>query len=81
MVNGLRPFTLRPLCVARDLGWCDHDYPRCGGHTSDSSVTKLPVLVAPASLIGSELSYEPGSGPRFAPLLCLKDTAMDINNV
>jgi hypothetical protein len=40
-----------------------------------------PVLGAPASLIVSELSYEPGSGPRFAPLLCLKDTAMDINNV
>jgi hypothetical protein len=20
-------FTLRPLCVARGLGWCDHDYP------------------------------------------------------
>jgi hypothetical protein len=48
-------------------------------YVTDSS--NPPVLVAPASLIGSELSYEPGSGPRFAPLLCLKDTAMDINNV
>lgn len=27
-----RPFALRPPSVARDLGWCDHDYPRWGGH-------------------------------------------------
>ena len=39
------------------------------------------VLGATGFYLGSELSYEPGSGPRFAPLLCLKDTAMDINNV
>ena len=25
-------FALRPGSVARDLGWCDHDYPRWGGH-------------------------------------------------
>jgi hypothetical protein len=47
-------FALRPLRVARDLKRCDHDYSSCGGHTSDSSVTKLPVLGSPASLIGSE---------------------------
>ena len=27
-------FTLRPLCIARDLGWCDDDYHRWGGHTA-----------------------------------------------
>ena len=76
MVNGLRPFTLRPLCVARDLGWCDHDYPRCGGHTSDSSVTKLPVLDTPASLIGSELSVCLAPALRFAPPRCRRGCLM-----
>jgi len=40
------------LCVARDLGWCDYDYPLCGGHTLDDTHTP-PVLGAPASIIGS----------------------------
>src|SRR5215218_5171968 len=48
-------FALRPLRVARNLGWCDHDHPRWGEHTSESTVTTPPVLGAPASLIGSEL--------------------------
>jgi hypothetical protein len=27
--------------VARDLGWCDHDDPRWGGHTSPCSAHRL----------------------------------------
>jgi hypothetical protein len=51
-----RGLHLAPLCVARDLGWCEHDYPRWGGHTLCRGQLKgPPVLVAPASLIGSEL--------------------------
>src|SRR5215213_9622330 len=38
--RGLR---FAPLCVARDLGRCDHDYPRRGAHTMESIVTS-PVL-------------------------------------
>src|SRR5215207_11225145 len=34
-------YALRPRAVARDLGWCDHDYPRWGGHTPESTVTTL----------------------------------------
>jgi hypothetical protein len=48
---------LRPLSIARDLGRCDHDYPRGGGHTSTESTATYSVLGAPASIIGSELSY------------------------
>src|SRR5215218_523059 len=47
------------LCVARVLGWCDHDYPRWGGHNIPVRLTTVQlfhVLVAPASLIGPELS-------------------------
>jgi hypothetical protein len=45
------------LFFARDLGWCDHDYPRWGGHnTTPRCVAKLPVLGEPASILGSELS-------------------------
>src|ERR671915_592005 len=38
-------FALCPLCVARDLRWCDHDYPRWGGHTSES-MQQLPPCSA-----------------------------------
>jgi hypothetical protein len=50
-------FALAPLrSVARDLGWCDHVYPRWGGHnTTPRCVARLLVLGTPASLIGSEL--------------------------
>ena|SRR5215213_2582625 len=27
------------LCVARDLGWCDHTYPRWGVHTTTQSAS------------------------------------------
>jgi hypothetical protein len=50
----LRP----PLCVARDLGWCEYDYPRWGGHTPESIVTST-VLGASASIMGSELLQDP----------------------
>ena len=49
------------LCVARDLGWCDHDHPRCGGHTPASALT-LPALGSPASVRGSELLQDPSRG-------------------
>jgi hypothetical protein len=51
-------FALRPLCVARDLVWCEHDYPRWGGHTPESIVTSA-VLGASASIMGSELLQGP----------------------
>jgi hypothetical protein len=53
--RGLR---FAPLCVARDLGRCDHDYPRWDAHTMESIVTS-PVLGALASIMGSELLQAP----------------------
>jgi hypothetical protein len=47
-------FALRPLRVARELGWCDHDYPRWDAHTMPICTCNTPVLGAPASIIGSE---------------------------
>jgi hypothetical protein len=41
-----RPFTLRPLRIARDLGWCNHDYSRCGGHATETIVTTSPTCSA-----------------------------------
>jgi hypothetical protein len=61
-------FTLCPLCVARDLGWCEHDYPRWGGHTLCHGQIKGPVRVAPASIIGSELPVQLGSDPSLCPV-------------
>src|SRR5215216_93879 len=54
-----------PLRVARDLGWCDHDYPRWGEHTSSPGKHPgtTPGLGSSASIIGSELSSLLGSGP------------------
>src|SRR5215212_8888332 len=34
-------FALRPVCVARDLGWCDHVCTRWGGHNSSNSIRQL----------------------------------------
>ena len=34
-------FALRPLCVARDLGWCGHDYFRWGGHISNRKHSQI----------------------------------------
>ena len=57
-------FALRPLGVARGLVWCEHDYPRWGGHTPESIVTST-VLGASASIMGSELLH--GSPLRAPP--------------
>ena len=57
------------LCVARDLGGCEHDYPRWGGHTPESIVTST-VLGASASIMGSELLHGPpptGSDSSLCP--------------
>src|SRR5215213_10475491 len=55
---GRGPSLWRPLRVARDLEWCDHDYPRWGGHTLCRGQIKAPVLGAPASIMGrSFLDY------------------------
>jgi hypothetical protein len=56
-----RPFALRTsfASVARDLGRCDHDYPRWGVHTPESTTPTSSVLGAPASLMGSELPQYP----------------------
>jgi hypothetical protein len=61
-------YALRPLCVARDLGWCNHEYPRWGGHiTIPKSIATTSVLGASASIMGSELSVQLGSGPSVCP--------------
>jgi hypothetical protein len=52
------------LCVARDLGWCEYDYPRWGGHTP-----------AHRLLSWGRSSYRPPLGAptlRFAPPRCPK---------
>jgi hypothetical protein len=54
-----RGFALRPQSVAQERQWCEHTYPRWGAHTSESTVTTLPVLGAPASIMGSELLQDP----------------------
>jgi hypothetical protein len=60
-------FALRTLRVARDLGWCDHDHPRWGGHTMEpwKAHLQFPPFSAHRLLImGSEL-------PRYGvPALC-----------
>jgi hypothetical protein len=61
-------FALHPWSVARYLGWCDHDYPRLGGHTPIPKCIATPsVLSAPASSIRSYSSTSRGSGPSFCP--------------
>jgi hypothetical protein len=48
-------YAMRPLSVARDLDWCDHDYARWGMHTMESTPATPPVLGPPTSIMGSEL--------------------------
>src|SRR5215217_1868223 len=55
------------LCVAWDLGWCDHDYPGGAGTTPRTVFDNSFVLASSASLIGSELSSLLGSGPSALP--------------
>src|SRR5215208_3154967 len=63
--RGLR--FVRPLCVAREFQWCDHVYPRWAGHAlcHGHGQLKCPVLVSPASLIGSERSVYLAPALRF----------------
>jgi hypothetical protein len=71
-------FTLRPLCVARELGRCDHDYPRWGWHFPKR---KLSFLRARRTGFyhGSELLLLPLYGApvlRFAPSRCPKPSPL-----
>jgi len=45
LLLGNAAFALRPLRVARDLGWCDHDYPRWGAHSPEAPL-QLPTCAA-----------------------------------
>jgi hypothetical protein len=71
---GQRGLRFAPLCVARDLGWCDHEYPRCDdAHNATQRTVTSRVLGSPASLIGSELPRWLRYGAltlRSAPVLC-----------
>jgi hypothetical protein len=39
-------FALCPLCAAREFGWCDHAYPRWGGHTTESTLATSPTCLS-----------------------------------
>jgi hypothetical protein len=61
---------LRPLRVALDRLWCNHDYPRWGGHSTLCHIctTQSPPCSSYRLLsIGSELSSLLGSGPSLLP--------------
>src|SRR5215208_392794 len=62
-------FALRPLRIARDLGWCDHDYPRWGGHNPSSRARRTgfsPRVGAPTvATLGD-------SGPSLCPSTMLQ---------
>jgi hypothetical protein len=64
-------FALRPsfASVARDLGWCEYDYPRWGAHTTTQRTATPPVLGAPASIMGrsSHGGYVRGLRPFALP--------------
>jgi hypothetical protein len=55
--SGSAAFAFSPsfASVAWGRRWCDHDYPRWGGHTLCQGQLKGPVLGAPAPIMGSEL--------------------------
>src|SRR5215212_7551521 len=63
-------FALRPLRLAKERLWCDHDYPRWGEHTSSPGKHPgtTPGLGSSASIMGSELSSLLGSGPSHSPV-------------
>ena len=62
-------FPLRPLCVAQELGWCDHVCPRWGRHTLDNPVAppcsayRLPHRIGVPTLLGSRPSLCPNPMP------------------
>ena len=65
LLLGNAAFALLPLCVARDLGWCDHDNPGGTGTTLRTAHCCTHVLGAPASIIGWELLQVPSVGLRL----------------
>jgi|SRR5215208_3067401 len=75
LLLGNAAFALLPLCVARDLGWCDHDNPRWGAHNASDSTLLHPR----ARLTGFYHGVGAPTGPplgaptlRFAPPRCPK---------
>ena len=52
----LDPTLATPGLLAKSR-WRDHEHHRWGGHYHGQHTYDLPVLGAPVSLIGSELSY------------------------
>jgi hypothetical protein len=57
---------LHPLCVAQDLGWCDHDDPRWGEHTSESMPTIPPCSAHRLQLYGRSPLLHGALALRFA---------------
>jgi hypothetical protein len=66
-------FTLRPLCVAQEHLWCDHDYPRWGGHTPRARRTGFSHRVGALTLRGADPSLCPAPMPRGQPALTFVD--------
>jgi hypothetical protein len=44
-------FALRPLCVAWDLGWCDHDYARWDAHNALYNTVSIPYTCSAHRLL------------------------------
>jgi hypothetical protein len=59
-------FALRPLRVARDLEWCDHEYPRWVGHTTES-MQQLPPCSAHRLLSWAGAPWLTGLRPFACP--------------
>jgi hypothetical protein len=57
---------LRPPLRCAERKWCDHDYPRWDAHLRKHTYNP-PVLGALASIVGSELLSQHGSGPSLCP--------------
>src|SRR5215204_658521 len=78
LLLGNAAFALLPLCVARDLGWCDHDNPRWGAHNASDSTLLHPR----ARRTGFYHRVGAPTGPplgaptlRFAPPRCPKPSS------
>ena len=65
----VRPFDLRPLCVARDFHRCEHDYPWWGGHNvvRNACLRHPPCSSHRLLLVGSEFPWLLAPVLRFAP--------------
>jgi hypothetical protein len=64
---------LRLLCLAKERLWCDHDYPRWGAHTTESTLATLPRARRTGFYhgVGASLVYL-APALRFAPPRCPK---------